>query len=310
MASRSRSSSSRLRAGFFAVASAFRRPWVWVPVLAVLAIGLGFAWGAWRNLCVDCPSIAQIHTWEPQQTSKVMSRDGRLISELGIERRTPVPIDALPEHVPQAFKAVEDRRFHRHRGIDLRGTSRAVLGVFLTRGFQGSGGSTITQQLARNMFTETIGFEKRVERKLKELQVALELERAYSKDQILEAYMNQIFLSEGYGIQSASRNFFGKDAIDLNPAEAAMLAAIANRPNHFSPFRNPDAALSRRNLVLGLMGREGFLSSEEVEEWRAHPLPETRARRVDSEAPYFTEWVRQIVQSRFGSQVYTGGLQI
>jgi penicillin-binding protein 1A len=287
-----------------------RIPWVWIPLVFLTMGAVGFAWGAWRNLCADCPSIAQIHTWEPQQTSKIFSHDGQLIGELGVERRTPVAIGSLPEHVPQAFIAIEDRRFDQHQGVDFRGTTRAAIGVVTTGSFRGGGGSTITQQLARNMF-ETIGFEKRVERKLKELQVALELERAYSKDQILEAYMNQINLAHGWwGIQTASRNYFGKDAVELNPAEAAMLAAIANRPNYYSPFRNPDAALSRRNLVLDRMAREGFLTREQLEAWQSHPLPSDRAEVADGLGAYFTEWVRIILQERFRGQVNTGGLRV
>lgn len=296
--------------GFRSAGRAARIPWVWIPLLFVAAGGLGFGWGAWRNLCVDCPSIAQIHTWEPQQTSKIFSHDGRLIGELGVERRTPVSIHALPDHVPQAFIAIEDRRFDQHSGIDIRGTTRAALGVLTTGSLQGGGGSTITQQLARNMF-ETIGFEKRVERKLKELQVALELERAYSKDQILEAYMNQINLAHGWwGIQTAARNYFGKDATEMNPAEAALLAAIANRPNFYSPFRNPDAAMRRRNLVLDRMGREGFLTIDEMRSWQDHPLPTERAEVADGLGAYFTEWVRLILQERFRGQVNTGGLNV
>ncbi len=286
------------------------RPWLWVPLAFIVAAGLGFSLGAWRNLCVDCPSIAQIHTWEPQQTSKVFSHDGQLLGELGIERRTPVAIDDLPSHVPQAFVAIEDRRFYNHDGVDVRGVGRAVIGAAMSRSFRGGGGSTITQQLARNMF-ESIGFEKRVERKLKELQVALELERAYSKDQILEAYMNQINLGPGWwGIQTASRNYFGKDAIEMNPAEAALLAAVANRPGFYSPFQNPENALQRRNLVLDRMARERFLTREEAEEWSEYPLPTTRAQASEGLAPYFVEWVRQQVSARFGNQVYVGGLQV
>ncbi len=298
---------------------ALGRPFVWVPLAFLFAAGIGLAWGSWKNLCVECPSIAQIHTWEPQQTSKIFGHQGELIGELGIERRTPVAIDDLPPYVPQAFIAIEDRRFHDHRGFDpmgvaraavVRGPLRPVFQFVLRRPFRESGGSTITQQLARNMF-ETIGFEQRVERKLKELQVAIELERAYTKEQILEAYMNQINLGPGWwGIQTASRNYFGKAATELNPAEAALLAAIANLPGHYSPFRSPDNALQRRNLVLDRMGREGFLARQEVEEWQAHPLPTERARAAEGTAPYFQEWVRQLVQARFGSQVYTGGLQI
>ncbi len=292
------------------VRKALGRPWLWVPLVFVVTAGLGFGLGAWRNLCVDCPSIAQIHTWEPQQTSKVFSHDGQLLGELGIERRTPVAIEDLPDHVPQAFVAIEDRRFYRHDGVDVRGVTRAAIGAAISRSFRGGGGSTITQQLARNMF-ESIGFEKRVERKLKELQVALELERAYSKDQILEAYMNQINLGPGWwGIQTASRNYFGKDAIEMNPAEAALLAAVANRPGFYSPFQNPENALQRRNLVLSRMAREGFLSRNDAEEWQAYPLPTSRAQASEGLAPYFVEWVRQLVSARFGNQVYTGGLQV
>ncbi len=304
----------RLPEGARAVLSS---PWFWGVAAFVIATGAGFGWGAWQNLCADCPSVAQIRTWEPQQTSKVFSSDGRLVAELGIERRTPVSIHALPEHVPQAFIAVEDRRFYRHRGFDLLGIARAALGqvlpdpiVRLSGRVLGGGGSTITQQLARNMF-ETIGFEVRMERKLKELQVALELERAYSKDQILEAYMNEINFDRGwYGIQTASRNYFGKEAVDLNPAEAAMLAAIANRPAYYNPLRNPEAGLQRRNLVLDRMVQAGFLTRAEAEDWKAWPLPESRAQAAEGIAPYYVEWVRQVAQARFGSQLYTAGLQI
>jgi len=291
-----------------------RRPWVWIPGAFLLATGVGFAMGAWQNLCSDCPSVAQIHTWEPQQTSKVFSHDGRLLGELGIERRTPVAIEALPPHVPQAFLAIEDRRFYRHWGLDVRGFTRAALGVVTSGSFRGGGGSTITQQLARNMF-ESIGFERRglggILRKLKELQVALELERAYSKDQILEAYMNQVNYDRGwYGIQTASRNYFGKNADELNPAEAAMLAAVVNRPAFYNPLRNPENGRQRRNLVLDRMAREGFLTREEAEGWMQHPLPESGAQLAGDVAPYFVEWVRQEMQSRFGNQLYTAGLQI
>jgi penicillin-binding protein 1A len=305
------------------VAPILRSPWVWGAVLFLGAGGIGFAWGSWQNLCADCPSVAQIHTWEPQQASRVYAFDGRVITELGVERRTPVSIHALPPHVHQAFVAVEDRRFYEHPGYDVRGISRAVVVRMVPRSMirtltgrtlRSGGGSTITQQLARNMF-EAIGFERRgvagYLRKLKELQVSLELERAYTKDRILEAYMNQINLGPGWwGIQTASRNYFGKDAVELNPAEGALLAAVANLPGHYSPFTNPENALSRRNLVLNRMVGEGFLSQDEAREWMEHPLPTSRAEAPRGNAPYFSEWVRQTVQARFGEQVYSGGLRI
>ena len=291
----------------------------WVPLLLFGAAGTGFATGAWQNLCADCPSIAQIRTWEPQQTSKVLSRDGQLLGELGIERRTPVSILALPPHVAEAFIAIEDRRFYRHQGFDPRGLTRALVArvipdlvfrIFLGTSLREGGASTITQQLARNMF-DAIGFEVSVKRKLKEIQVAMELERAYSKEEILEAYMNEIYLGPGWwGVQTASRNYFGKDAVDLNPAESALLAAVANNAGVYSPFGYPDRARSRRNLVLDRMALEDFLSEGDAEFWKGYPLPTEVALASEGSAPYFVEWVRQLVQERFGSQLYTGGFQI
>ncbi len=277
-----------------------------------LAFGaLGGFWGAWQNLCFNCPSIAQISTWEPEQTSKLLSYDGRLIAEIGLERRTPVAIEALPDYVPEAFVAIEDKRFYSHNGFDARGFVRSAFRVLLNRSFAGGGGSTITQQLARNMFAQSIGFEKRITRKLKELQVAMALERTYSKDQILEAYINQINFDRGwYGIQTASRNYFGKSATELNVAEGALLAAIPNRPAYYNPFKHPDNALRRRNLVLDLMVEQGFLSPEEGARWKEWPLPEAQAEAREGAAPYFQEWVRQMLDDRFGEQLYTGGLII
>ncbi len=301
-------------------AAVVRNRWLWAAVVFCAAVAGGFGFGAWRNLCADCPSIAQIHTWEPQETSKVLSHDGRLITELGIERRTAVTIASLPPHVPQAFVAIEDRRFYKHRGFDPRAFARAVatrlIPTSLVRAVTGvslrtGGASTITQQLARNTFVEAIGFDVSLTRKAKEIQVALEIERVYAKEQILEAYMNQINLGPGWwGIQTASLNYFGKEAVQLNVAEAATLAAVANRPGTYSPFLNPENALSRRNQVLDRMAVEGFLTEEEAEEWKAHPLPTERALVSEGSAPYFVELVRQVLQPRFGNLLYTGGLII
>ncbi len=284
---------------------------VWLALAFVAAGAAGLALGSWRNLCADCPSIAQIATFEYQQTSKLLSHDGRQLAELGIEKRTPVSLSALPEHVPQAFVAIEDRRFYRHHGVDPRGLARAVFRVLQNQSFAGGGGSTITQQLARNMFPERLGFEKRILRKLKELQVALELERTYSKDQILEAYINQVNYGHGArGIQTAARFYFGKDAVDLNVGEAALLAALPNLPGRYSPFRNPEGSRRRRNLVLNAMVREGFLERSEAESWKEYPLPEGGIKTRLSTAPYFEEWVRQLLDERFGGQLYTAGLRI
>ncbi len=286
-----------------------------LATLLFLGIGAGAAWGTWRNVCSDCPSIAQIQTFEPQQASKLYSHDGRLLAELGIERRTPVSINALPDYVPQAFVAVEDKRFYEHRGIDPRGFARAVVGVLTGQSGTG-GGSTITQQLARNMFETSVDARIRsgwgvIVRKIKELQVAFALERAYTKDQILEAYINEVNYAHGWwGIQTAARNYFGKNAADLNPAEAALLAAIVNLPEVYSPLRNPENAARRRRLVLRRMVDQGFLPEEDFERYANAPLPTERAVAGGSIAPYFVEYVRQILDDRFGSKLYTAGLNI
>jgi penicillin-binding protein 1A len=276
------------------------------------ALGIGGGWGMWRNLCAGdaCPSIAQIVTFEHEQKSKVLAYDGRQITEFGFESRTPVSIRALPEYLPQAVIAIEDKRFYRHRGFDPIGIARAAVGV-LTFDYAG-GGSTITQQLARNMFDE-IGFERRIVRKLKELQVALDLERSYTKDQILEAYLNEIYMGRGpiYGFEAAARQHVGKNVTDLNVAEAALLAAILNQPGRYDPFRFPERAKSRRDLVLAQMAAQGYLTDTEARRWQAFPIPETEPEGVvTSVAPYFEEWVRQILDSRFGDAIYRGGFRV
>ncbi len=284
--------------------------------LLFLGLGIGGVWGMWRNVCSDCPSIAQIRTFEPQQASKLYSHDGRLLAELGVERRTPVSVNALPEYVSQAFVSVEDKRFYEHRGIDPRGFARAVVGVLTGQSGSTGGGSTITQQLARNMFETSVDARIRsgwglVVRKIKELQVAFALERAYTKDQILESYINEINYAHGwYGIQTAARNYFGKNATDLNPAEAALLAAIPNRPEYYSPIRNPDNAERRRTLVLRRMTEQGVISQGDFERYVDAPIPTERAVAGGSIAPYFEEWVRQILDDRFGSKLYTAGLNV
>jgi len=275
-----------------------------------IALGAGGAWGTWQNLCAGdaCPSIAQIKTWETEQTSKLLSHDGRIITEIGYERRTPVSIHSLPAYVPQAVIAIEDARFYNHTGFDLRGIARAAFGVLTGRNL--GGGSTITQQLARNMFDE-IGFERRYTRKLKEVQVALDLERSYTKDQILESYLNQVYMGRGYGFQNAARGYLGKNLPDVNIAEAALLAAIPNAPGRYDPFRSPENAKRRRDLVLNRMAAEGYLTQEESERWKAYPIPSTRPTgTVTTLAPYFEEWVRQILDDRFGEQIYRRGLRI
>ena len=276
----------------------------------LLAGAVGAVRGSWQNICAGdtCPSIARIRTFEHEQTSKLLAHDGRQIAEIGYERRTPISLHALPEYIPQAVTAIEDKRFYQHSGFDPFGIARAAFGVLTFRNL--GGGSTITQQLARNLFDE-IGFQRRYVRKMKEVRVALDLERAYTKDQILEAYLNEIYMGRGYGFQNAARNYLGKNIAQINIAEAALLAAILNRPGVYDPFRYPDRAKARRDLVLTRMAAEGHLERDEAERWKEFPLPESEPTgSVTSLSPYFEEWVRQILDSRFGDDIYRSGLRV
>ncbi|HET9984029.1 MAG TPA: PBP1A family penicillin-binding protein [Longimicrobiales bacterium] len=282
---------------------------VGASALAAGALGLGI--GTWKSVCRDCPSIAQIYTFEPEKATRILDWRGRLVAELFQERRTPVSIADLPKYVPQAFIAVEDKRFYSHGGFDAIRTTGALLRNIL-HGRITAGGSTITQQLARNMFHKEIGFRQRYTRKVKELKVAFELENVYSKDQILEAYLNQINFDHGwYGIETAAERYFGKSAAQLDPAEAALLAALPKAPRRYSPFTNPERARARRNLVLGLMNEQGYISDADLQRWQAAPLPDHSHGGEEGDlAPYFVEWVRDILDERFGNDLYRRGYRI
>src|SRR5258705_4400517 len=271
--------------------------------------GIGLGYGAWTRVCAAerCPSIARIDPKVgPQQTSKVYAADGRLITDLGIELRTVVRLSDMPVYLRQAFIATEDKRFYSHHGIDFVRFPGAVLNRF--RGF-----STITQQLARNVFSDQISRERSLARKLKEARVAVELERTFPKDTILELYLNQISLGPNVaGVEAASQVFFGKSARDLNVAEAATLAALPKAPGNYNPRTHPDRAVLRRNAVLNLMRDQGFLAPEDAEFWKAYPLVlTTRRTNYGDVAPYFVEWLRtSFLEPRFGRDLYEKGLRI
>ncbi|HYX81138.1 MAG TPA: PBP1A family penicillin-binding protein [Gemmatimonadales bacterium] len=278
-------------------------------VLALL-YATGLAYGSWTRVCAGdrCPSIMRIDPRQrPQvQTSKVYAADGRLISEYGLERRTVVPLDQIPIHVRQAFLATEDKRFYSHHGIDFMRLPGAML-----KGFRGF--STITQQLARNVFKDKITRERTLGRKLREARVAIELERNFPKDTILQLYLNQIDLGPNIaGVEAASQVYFGKSVRDLNVAEAATLAALPKAPGTYNPRTHPDNAVWRRNVVLTLMQNQKFLTPEDAEFWKAYPLVlTTRRTSYGDVAPYFVEWLRtSFLEPRFGRDLYEKGLRI
>jgi penicillin-binding protein 1A len=281
-------------------------------LLLVTGFGAGIAYGSWTRVCAgnQCPSIAVLDDYRPQQTSKVYAADGRLITELGLERRTVIRLEDMPAHLRQAFLAVEDKRFYQHRGIDWSRVAGAVRANLFALSWS-QGFSTITMQLARNVFPDRISREKKVSRKLREVWVARELEQTYSKDRILELYLNQINLGGGaYGVEAASLRYFGKTSRDLNVAEAALLAALPQRPSAYNPRRYPDRAVRRRNLVIDLMRRQGHLSARQAEEAKAYPLGLSPRQDYGDVAPYFVEWLRQTLDARFGRDLYERGLRI
>jgi penicillin-binding protein 1A len=286
-------------------------------VLSGVALCAGLLLGAWNRACANnaCPSIARIGINDPAQASKVYAADGRLITDLGEERRTLIQVNQISPAAIAAFVVVEDKRFYEHHGVDwvraFGAVKNTVTYLLFGRGRM-QGFSTITMQLARNLFPEDIsGQDRTPRRKLREMHVAFELEDQFPKDKILELYLNQINLGNGaFGVEAAAQRYFGKSARDLNVAEAATLAGIPRSPTRYNPRRNPDLSVERRNLILELMGDEGVLSRSEAERWKAYPLLLSSRSDLSEVAPYFTEYVRQQLRTRFGSDLYRAGLRI
>jgi penicillin-binding protein 1A len=238
----------------------------------------------------------------------VFADDGELIAEFYMENRYPVTLDRVPEHVRNAFLSVEDPRFYSHAGIDLFGVSRAMIHNIRV-GRVEQGGSTITQQLAKLLFLNP---ERTYSRKIKEALLALQIEKRYSKDEILTMYMNQVYMGSGtYGIEAASRAYFGKSIEDVNISEGAMLAGIPQAPSRHSPIKDPERALKRRHHALTRMMVEGYITEEQMLEADSEPLTTGEPLVVDTKAPYLVEYIRQMLEDRYGtSRLYKGGLNI
>jgi penicillin-binding protein 1A len=284
-----------------------------VGVLAVLAFVFAMAVAAWTRACAgnSCPSIGELGGYDPNQASKMYAADGRLITDLGLERRTVVPLGEMSPYVKAAFITTEDKRFYEHHGIDWYRVFGAIKNN-ITKFRVAEGFSTITMQLARNLWPEDIsGRDKSLRRKLREAHVAREIEHKYPKDKILELYLNQIDLgNRAYGVEAASQRYFGKSVRDLNVAEAATLAAIPKAPSRYNPRKNPNLSIQRRNTVLNLLRDNGLLTTDETERWKAYPLLLSSRSDFSGVAEYFVEYVRQQLDARFGSDLYRSGYRI
>ncbi|MBR5790268.1 MAG: PBP1A family penicillin-binding protein [Phascolarctobacterium sp.] len=247
---------------------------------------------------------------QPDAASEFYDSKGSLIyTTLSEERRIPININYIPDHTQKAFIAIEDNRFYDHLGVDFRGTARAVVSTLSGREVQG--GSTITQQLAKNAFLTQ---ERTITRKVKEAFLARELEKRYTKDEILEMYLNHIYFGQGaYGVESAARYYFNKEAKDLNIAESATLAAIPKSPNYFNPFENPKASKERQELVIDQMVKYGFITEAQGEAAKKEELKlaTTAKKREDNPNFYFIDMITQKVIDELGAEaLYKGGLKV
>lgn len=256
----------------------------------------------------EIPLVDDIKKYSPDLATKFYSYDDRVTGEFAIERRELVEAEDIPELLKKAFIAAEDQNFYNHRGIEPLGILRAAI-KNIKKGKKAQGGSTITQQVAKTF----VGREKTYTRKIKEMLLALKLEKEFTKDEILFLYLNQVYLGHGlYGVGAAAKGYFRKNMSELSLAEMAMLAGLPPAPSNYSPFSNPKSAYKRMVYVLGRMEEDGYITKEEKEK-AIKSLPEVydiedyfRAR-----APYFTEHIRRYIQNKYGDKaLYRGGLKV
>ena len=291
----------------------------WVKtILLTLLVGFLFSLGGTllgiKYLSRDLPSIDALQTIEPSVKTMIFAANGDTLREFYTENRTIVSLSRIPVSLQQAAIAVEDRRFHQHYGIDLRRLV-GVVWINLTTS-RSPGGSTLTQQLARNLFPKLLPSQKRITRKFREWMVAAQIESIYTKDEILAMYLNQIYLGKGsYGVQAASHTFFAKDIWELGPAECTMIAGMIQLPERYSPFNYLDRAYSRRATVLETMIKAGYLTRAEAETIGAtevHPVPPSdRPGASAGFAAYFVEEVRKDLEKDYGAtKLYKEGLRV
>ena len=277
-------------------------------ILCALAIACGMGVGASFTYLYDFPELDRLHNYKPNTITRIYARGGELLAELYQERRKPIPLKQIPTTLQQAFLAIEDSRFYDHPGVSYPDIFRAFI-KNLSAGQFVQGGSTITQQLAKVLFLTP---ERKLKRKIREALLALEIERRFTKDEILEFYMNQIYLGSGaYGVQAAAQVYFGKTVAQLTLAESAMIAGLPKAPTRFNPRTNPDKALNRRNLVINRMRVSGFITEEQAKTTREAPIEVIpRTANIVPEAAYFIEKTRLGLSRRFGQSLYKSGLQI
>lgn len=292
--------------------------WLFTAGAIVFVIGAIGAAGFLWHYSKDLPDSAQLRNYEPPVMTRVHAGDGSLIAEFARERRLYLPIQAVPKLIIEAYLSAEDKNFYKHVGVDPEGLVRAAITNFRNRaaGRRPQGASTITQQVAKNFL---VGSEQNIERKIREALVALRIESTYSKDKILELYLNEIYLGApapgqgSYGIAAAALNYFGKSVHELNLQEAAYLAALPKAPTDLHPFRNRERAIERRNYVIDRMVENGFVTRAAGDAAKGQPLG-VNPRTVSPNniaAGYFAEEIRRELQDRYGEKkLLEGGLSV
>uniref|UniRef100_A0A7C4GAG4 PBP1A family penicillin-binding protein n=1 Tax=candidate division WOR-3 bacterium TaxID=2052148 RepID=A0A7C4GAG4_UNCW3 len=283
-----------------------KRAIISVTIAAVAVLTAGFA--AYAHLRSGLPSAGAIENYRAPASTRVLDCRGRLIAEFFQERRRPVALESIPSALREAIVAVEDKRFYSHWGIDIIRVCGSIL-ANITRPGRLQGASTITQQLARSMF---LTYERKLTRKMREMVLAVELERHYSKSEILEMYLNQVWFGGSvYGVAAAAERYFGKPVSRLDPVECATLGAMLANPPVYSPYRHPDRLLNRRNYFLRKLRDAGRLNQEQYSAAIARPLDVQPARGQRNEAPYFVEDVRRYLMDKYGSEfVYKSGATV
>lgn len=276
--------------------------------LAGLALAILLVAVFMRYIFSGLPPVYEMEEYTPSLTTKVFDRNNKLIHEFSIEKRSMVPLEDIPVDLQNAVVAMEDRDFFSHPGFSIRGIVRAGLYDLLT-GRAKQGASTLTQQLSRGVFLTQ---EKKLIRKIREIILAIQIEHQFSKREILQLYLNEIYLGSGaYGVKAAAKKYFDKDLADLTTGEAALLVGLIPAPGRYNPFANPTLAKQRRDLVLEVMHQQNYISQEELDKAKQEPLPEKPPVAETAPGQYFIEHIRRILEPKYGMDVlWKAGLNI
>ncbi len=262
-----------------------------------------------RYIFSGIPPVYEMEEYTPSLTSKVYDRNGKLFHEFSIEKRSMVPLEEIPVDLQNGVVAMEDRNFFQHAGFSVRGILRALWNDILT-GRAKQGGSTLTQQLSRGVFLTQ---QKKIIRKIREIILAVQIEHRFSKPEILQLYLNEIYLGSGaYGVKAAAKRYFNKELSEITTGEAALLVGLIPSPGNYNPFANPLRAEARRNLVLQVMHEQGYISTEDLKKAKEEPMPQKGdATQGDKPGLYFIEHIRRILEPKYGTEtLWKGGLNI